>query len=97
MLPEAYQITFDCLTDVPGCFHAGSALRNASRQSWTRRYKHPVLIWFQINAVLHYLVFYQSGEASTLGETPGRRHRGLYAFRCVLVRSMASSISAGLL
>ena len=64
MLPEALQVTFDCLADVRGGFHPGSALGNASRQSRTSCHKHAVLIWFQIHAILHYPAFYQSGEAA---------------------------------
>jgi hypothetical protein len=48
MFPKAYQITFNCLTDVLRCFHAGSALGNASRQSRTYRHENTVLVWFEV-------------------------------------------------
>ena len=41
-------------TDVLGSFHSGAALGNASRQSRASCHKHTVLVWLQINAILHY-------------------------------------------
>src|SRR5437763_6639643 len=60
VLTEAVQVTFDCFTDIFGRFCAGSALGNASRQGRAGCYKYPVLVWLQINAILHYPAFYQS-------------------------------------
>jgi hypothetical protein len=54
MLTEAFQVTFDCLTDVLGCFQACSALGNTSRQSRASCHKYSVLIWLQVNTILHY-------------------------------------------
>ena len=53
MLPQALEVTFDCLTDVPGRFHARSALGNTPRQSGTGGHKHPVLVWFQVHSIFH--------------------------------------------
>lgn len=54
MLAEALQVTFDRFADVLGSFRPGSALGNASRQSRASCHKHAVLVWLQINAILHY-------------------------------------------
>jgi hypothetical protein len=70
VLSEAFQVTFDCLTDVFGCFRAGSALGNASRQSRASCHKHSVLVWLQINAILHYSAFYQSRVAPVFYPSP---------------------------
>src|ERR1035441_7294086 len=57
MLLQALQITFDGLADICGRFRARSALGNTPGQSRTRGHKHPVLVWFQINAIPHYPAF----------------------------------------
>ena len=56
MFPKAKQVTFDCLTDVLHCFHAGSALGNASGQRRACRHENAVLVRFEINAVFDYPV-----------------------------------------
>lgn len=66
MLTEAFQVAFDCFADVLGGFGPGSSLGNASRQCRASRYKYSVLVWLQINAILHYPAFYQSSEAPAL-------------------------------
>jgi len=62
VLAEALQVAFNRLTDVFGGFGPGSALGNASRQSRASCHEHSVLVWFQINAILHYSAFYQSAS-----------------------------------
>ena len=60
MLPEAFDIPFDCLTDVFGCLYACPALRNTSGQSGAGSNKDAVLVLFQENTELHQSAFYQS-------------------------------------
>ena len=59
MLMKAFQIAFDGLLDVFRCFTARSALGNTAGQSRASGNKNPVLVLFQINAVLHHPAFYQ--------------------------------------
>ena len=66
MLPQAYQVSFDRLADVIGCFRTGMTLGNASGKCGASCHVHSVFIGFQIDSVLHYHGFYQSRTASIL-------------------------------
>ena len=86
MLRQALEVAFDCFSNIVGRFGARSSLGNTARQRRTRGYKHPVLVLFQEDTVLHQPAFYQSvgalpacEEQSSNGLIGGHRARNLAA------------------
>lgn len=53
MLLQAYDIAFDCLPDILRRFTPRLALGDTARKSRASRDEHPILVLFQVNAILH--------------------------------------------